>query len=491
MANKGNPSWKKGGPSPNPTCRPKVRKDAAEPRQDGFVNALIGLGTTGRDKMLGGTWQASLVNDASAMEIWRASDMAARIVELVPDEEIRQGWELEIAEAEHSDDTDEQVTGTLEDLGLNEALRTARCYENAYGGGAILMGINDGQSLSRPLDLESVISFDYLTPLEPRELTPASYYEDPRAPKYGEVELWNLTAIASGFSSSGNSFPVHESRLILFKGSRVSRSNYTGRAGWGDSIFTRLVPVLSSFDNAWSASSALLTDFAQAVLSIDGLANAMAQGGDGVLRERLDAVNLGKSYINTVVIDKLDTFERKATPISGLPEMLDRFCNRLAAACGIPVTLLMGEAPAGLNATGDADIRAFYDRVRASQHRRLRPAIETAVKAMLGALKIQEPESWSVCFKPLWQPSEKEQAETRLLQSQIDEKYQTLGVLSSEEIRKARFSTDEFSYSTQIDVEDTASLDAEAQADADAAQAQLEMTLAAETSADAPPESAE
>ena len=42
----------------------------------------------------------------------------------------------------------------------------------------------------------------------------------------------------------------------------------------------------------------------------------------------------------------------------------------------------MGQAPAGLNATGDSEIRWFYDRVAARQRRELQPALKRLVKLL-------------------------------------------------------------------------------------------------------------
>ncbi len=63
------------------------------------------------------------------------------------------------------------------------------------------------------------------------------------------------------------------------------------------------------------------------------------------------------------MLDKKDSFTRVQTPLTNLSDILDRFATRLAAAADMPVTLLMGMSPAGLNATGESDRAFFYDRV--------------------------------------------------------------------------------------------------------------------------------
>jgi hypothetical protein len=84
------------------------------------------------------------------------------------------------------------------------------------------------------------------------------------------------------------------------------------------------------------------------------------------------ALHQARSVLGAYLIDADgETFERKATPIEGLSDLLEQFALRLAAAIEVPVSLLMGQAPAGLNATGDTDVRWLYSRVKSRQNTEL------------------------------------------------------------------------------------------------------------------------
>src|SRR5690606_36742543 len=154
------------------------------------------------------------------------------------------------------------------------------------------------------------------------------------------------------------------------------------------------------------------------IWKIKGLAEIVSLDKNEELANRIAAMELARSIVRATVIDSEgEEFERKQTPVSGLPELLDRLATRLAAAADMPVTLLMGQSPAGLNATGESDIRFFYDRISAAQELEIKPKIEHLVRLLLkshdGPSKGKEPDKWSVEFSPLWQQSEKEIAETR------------------------------------------------------------------------------
>ncbi len=463
------------------------------------MNDLTGIGILGRDKTLGSAANVSFlpdaVSDIQALNLWRGDAIAARVIEAIPNEALRQGWELQIGDDEppaaykppepdpaatakntiakpgvppiaRKDVVDkgakglqETISKQLQDLGLLAAIKDAMCFQRAYGGGAVLIGANDYTTdLREPLDLKRVKSVDWLTSLERRELIPRYFYNDPRAPKFGQPAIYQLVPIVTGAPVDNVYHPqymeVHESRLLIFPGIRVSRYMMTTSGqGWGDSILTRVITALRDYQSAHQSGAQLLADFSQAVYTINGLSDMIEQDGPGALIQRLIGVDMSRSIARAILVDANgEKFERQSTPMSGFPEMLDRFSTRLAAACDMPLTLLMGQSPGGLNATGESDIRFFYDRVASVQVLQVAPAIIRMVDICLAAMG-EDPGSTnhSVRFKSLWQPSEKEMAEAHFTQAQADAVYVTNSVVSPEEIALSRFGGDRFSYDTHID----------------------------------------
>lgn len=419
-------------------------------RVDGWMSALLGHGTT-RDKRAYSQFHAPAVNWQENTELWRGDDLAGRIVETLPNEMMRQGWEL-CVEGEDGKDIAADVQTLLEDLCTDEKLWMGLCYERALGGGATLIGANDLDNFDKPLEVTRVKELNFLETFEPQELIAERWQRDPTKSGFGKPVLFRLNPVSTG-GSTRHSILIHESRLITFPGIRVSRRQVTTQAGWGDAVLTRCRETLRDFQTSWAAAGILAADFAQSIWKIKGLAELIALDKDKELQTRIAMMEFGRSTVRAAVIDaEGEEFERKMTPISGLPELLDRFATRLAAAADMPVTLLMGQSPAGLNATGDSDIRTFYDRVKSMQHRKLRPALEKLCRVAFTALGYDEPEDWYIEFNPLWQPTEQEQAQTRLTQAQVDQIYVAgLGVLGAEEVRKARFGGRKWSGNTQVD----------------------------------------
>jgi phage-related protein (TIGR01555 family) len=372
-----------------------------------------------------------------------------------PEEEGMQETDLSEAKA-----ISELMMNRCDDLDVLNKVRQALYFSRAYGGGAILVGANDGEmDWSKPLREDRIQSIDYLNVLEPRELLPVFYYGDPRAPKYGEPMIYQLNRImiAGEVPADQAYLRIHESRLIRFDGIRVGRRQIVANAGWGDSIFTRVIQVTQDFQNVWQGAALIMSDFGQAVLKIKGLAEMVAKNGKNAVQARAQAVSLSRSVANMVLLDSEEEFSRMPTPMSGFPEMLDRFCNRLAAALKTPVTILMGQAPAGLNATGQSDLEWFSNQVRAEQQRHLRRPMERLIKLLFldkaGVTRGLEPNNWSVNFPSLKQMSDLEKAEIRLKTSQADASDVQNDILLPAEVAKSRYGGDEYSTETQVDLE--------------------------------------
>ena len=53
----------------------------------------------------------------------------------------------------------------------------------------------------------------------------------------------------------------------------------------------------------------------------------------------------------------------------GIKDMHEAFMTEVAGAAEIPVTKLFGRSPDGMNATGEADMRNYYERIASLQRR--------------------------------------------------------------------------------------------------------------------------
>lgn len=446
-------------------------------RWDSFVNAFTGLGGT-RDKRTGAQFVRDAALDEETLDsLYHNNDLAAKLCDTYPEEALRQRFTIKVeddgadtpaptdpgADAPRTDALDPQelskaVKAKMEDLGLVSKVQDAAIWGNVFGAACVFMGADDGRSPELPLVPERVRAVRFLSVYDRRDLQVAKRYSDPLAPKYDEPELYRFTNRLAGTNGDATKpvQDIHESRLVFFYGSRTAKRRRAENNGWPHSKLQKAYEVIRDFETGWSSASYLLQEASQAVYGVHGLLDIIASAdGRAKLETRMQVIDMGRSVARALVIDaEGESFERKATTFSGVPELLDRLCARLASAFGIPVTLLMGQAPAGLNATGASDVRAFYDHVQSYRTDVLGPAIEKIARLLiLEANAGKEPDSWCIEWPSLYQPTDKEQAETRQIIASTDKTYVDMGVVSAEEIALSRFGAGGYSAETTIDLQ--------------------------------------
>lgn len=430
------------------------RRDAAPVhpamRADGWGNVITGL-LSNRDKRTGAVSTVDIVTDIQARDMWRGDDIAKRVIEVLPREAMRRGYDLKFDNDDSDGDADgaKEVMNEAESIGLDQALVKVAMYERAYGGGAIFPVMEGALGdLSQPLNEKGIGKITALHLLEPRELYPFTWYTDIRSPKFGRPSVYRMIPLFAGGVLSTPMALIHESRLAILPGLRMTRLPQPGTLlGWGDNVITAMYRVLADFGMSWGHVASLLQDFAQAVLQMEGLDNLTTRDRGRAARDRLEQIDLVRATMRMIVIDKRDSFTRQQTPMTNLAEIMDRFATRLAAAADMPITLLMGMSPAGMNATGESDRAFFYDRVSALQHY-ITPVVEHILRLIMlsldGPLGGVEPDVWSINWKPLWAPSEKEQADTRWTNMQAVAAAVDKVIITGEEARASLQASDPY-----------------------------------------------
>lgn len=435
-------------------------------RLDGWSNVLTGLGGA-RDKRLGNSFgNAPRISHQRELlsEMYHGDDLVGRIVDLPSQEMYREWIELTAGTAEGTDpDIGTAIMQAMDALGVRTAFTDCEAWSDLYGGSLLLLGVDDGNDPGDPLNFDSIKSLDWVTVLDRFDVEVNSFYEDPLADKFGMPETYRLVGSAGDAKTSIEekaSFNtiVHESRTIRFDGVRTSRRKRRENNGWGDSVLERYVEVIRDFQAASGGIMHLLQDFSQAVFKIKGLAKALGADKEGLVIKRLQMLDIARSMVRAVPLDAdAESFERSGAGVAGMADLYDRMMMRLSAATGIPVTLLFGRSPAGMNATGESDIRLFYDHIAARQETQTRPRLEYLIEVMLnarlGPTGGVEPETWSFTFNPLYQESSKEKAETRKLVAQSDKIYVNLGVVTQDEVASSRYGGDSYSSETILDDE--------------------------------------
>jgi len=444
---------------------------AFKQRLDSWANALTGLNTS-RDK----TTQTLPVFDQilspfTLEALYHNSDIAARIVTAIVEEAFREAWEIECEDPDAEGESDEVKTQKLEleadfkRLAVKRKLKETMVWGRLYGMSGALLGVEDGVSdQAEPLDEEAVRDVRFLTVLDRRDLTPTTWYGDLSEEKFGEIAQYIVQPVGvyMGASINGiNSVPpvvVHESRLVKFGGELTSKREKQRNQGFDYSVLQKCFRALQLTDNNWQSCSTLLADMGQGVFKIKGLIDMIAQQPD-VMNQRMQLVDMMRSTVRAIILDAGDgksgpaeDFTRIATPLNGVADMLVQTWNRLACAARMPLMVLMGSKPAGLNTQGEEDLEWWYNSIEAEQREKIQPAAERILRLCAIARGFGNADKWTIKFGQLRRATAKDQADIDLKRAQRDTAMITAGVWTPEEVAMSR-DADPSGITTVIDVD--------------------------------------
>lgn len=418
---------------------------AGKPRQtnaDGWSNVVASLGNSA-DPVNATRYAPDMQLDISTLDsVFSGDGIGKRVVNIPVDDAMREGIEAE-----------ESLLLELGRIGWKQEVADAARWARLYGGCLLLALVDDGQELDQPINYNRIESVVGLRAYDRYQVTwtTADLDQDYTSANFGRPAFYTITPI------NGGSFKVHYSRVYRFEGEAVPEYVRARNNGWADSSLQSVYQSLSRYGMMNAASANIVRDFVQAVLGVKDLAAMLQQGQDEEIAKRAKIIDLTRSVANMVMLDADgETYEKKASSVAGLADLIDRAALNISGATGIPATKLLGRAPSGLNSTGDNDIRQWYDVVKAYQGDELSPAVTWLIdllKAQKSWAKSARPESYEFVWPSLWQPSEKEWAEIKHINAQTDAIYIDRQAVDAEYITHLRYGQGQYQPDITITLE--------------------------------------
>lgn len=426
-------------------------------RLDGWLNELTGLGVAALDKSVNALHQLS---NRRADEYWEGlfhgDAMARRVCEKVPNEMCRAGFELSMGDEADAHDIATAILDTLRDLRVVHHLKHGMTWERSNGGAAVFLGIDDGEADPlEPLDETRIRRITHLAAIDKSRIEARSWY-DSTTPKAGMPETYWLRAIDGDRQQA--QLAIHESRLLIFPGGLVTHQMRVRLQGWGHGVLESVHEILADYNMSWRGLSHMLQSANQEVWAFKGFLNAMASGTDAMreyFSKRLAISHMSMGPNRPVIIDaEGEHYARHASQFTGIPETIREMCHRVAAACDMPMTILFGMSPAGLNATGESDLQWWYETIAAMQSERLEPHLRRVITLLM--LSKEGPtggrliENWEIKFRPLKQMTPLEAAQHRKTVAETDQIYIASQVLGPDEVAISRFRPEGWAMDTKI-----------------------------------------
>lgn len=410
-------------------------------KKDGLVNYNTNLGIKTANSFF--QYNNQDLTDSQIEAIYYTNGLGARIVDIVVEDALRGFLE-----------TDVETLKELKRLKVKQVLTQVGCLGRLYGGAILVAFVQDARSMEKPLDeryIERVIKFKVFSRYQIHSLNiQTDYCTDPSSEFYGELEYFYLKNEVNASSAHNAFIKIHRSRCIILTGQRVSAkklANSNDMDGlFNSSVLNRVYSALKNYVVSQEASTEILHDFIQTILKLEGLAQKMStREGKNEINRRLRELEQRRSIDKTILLDGSDseTYEKQASGVGGLADVLDRLMLAVSAASGIPATRLFGDSPSGMNATGKGDLQCYYDTVRAYRAEQLEPAIDFVFKLLFAQKSWKnKPVSDAWEFVSLTAPTELEQAQIRKIYAEIDCLYIDRGAIDATEIAQERLYKD-------------------------------------------------
>ena len=380
---------------------------------DGYANAAAFLGEDS-PLLSAGTFQRSNLTADTALltTAYRESWLVKRIIDM-PCEDMTRAWfsvstgmreealhDLKRLEARHS---------------VKQEIANAIRWARLYGGALALMVIRDEEDrLEEPLDPERLMPdcFQGLLVLDRSQGVEPSLelVSDLDDPDFGLPEYYTVDLEAG----EARSVRIHHSRVLRFVGRELPQREMETENYWGASELEHIWDELMK-RSATSANIAQLVFQANlTTLKISSFGEVLAIGTDAQKKKVLEAIaqeNRMRTSYGIQVLNRDDAMETHSYSFGGLSEVYELFMMDMAGAAEIPATKLFGRSPQGMNATGEADLRNYYEMIAQLQERMLRPALEKLLPVMAISCWGYAPEDMEIVFQPVMTTSAADRAE--------------------------------------------------------------------------------
>ena len=379
--------------------------------QDSLVNLVSGLGTS-RDKRTA-TEFGYLELDQSYLGILYRNWLFGKVVD-IPADDMTRKWRTPKSPSLSIDDI-KDFKAAEKKLKVRSVVNSALKWARLYGGAAIIMNVNDGLGTPEdPLELDRIGEGDLesLVVVDRYDLTAARVnYRDIT----GEFRLPEFYQMAGGGY-------IHESRIIRFDGYDLPWYDFQRNNYWGGSVCERVYDEILNAKITTQSISSMIFEASVDVITVKNLfERIMNKKGLESIVKRFQLAQMTKSINKALIIDQdNETFTKHATNFGGLPSMISEYLSVVAGAADIPATRMLGQSAKGFSATGEGDLKNYYDMISSRQETDLYDTLGELDEVLVRSVFGHPVDDWDFVFNPLWQMTAKEIAEINKMNMETD-----------------------------------------------------------------------
>lgn len=413
-----------------------LRPPGSRRTTDSFQNFAINLGMGTNNALSASTYGFNPITRNRQLLEWihRGSWLGGMVVDVVADDMTRSGIDIVC------DAAPEDVEGVQQDLirtgtwdGVRDTVMNSRLY-----GGSIGVIMIDGQDPETPLDPDRIgkNQFRGVYSLDRWMVEPSlNDLVAEMGPYFGLPKFYTVTSDVPGLRMRR----VHYTRVIRMEGIRLPYWQRVSENLWGISVIERLYDRMVAFDSATQGASQLAYKSFIRTIKVKGLREIIGVGGPAyqALVASIEFMRQFQGIEGVTMLDGDDEFvPHTGGNMTGMSEIILQLGQQIAGATQIPLVRLFGQSPAGLNSTGESDLRTYYDGIAQQQAKTLLVPMNVIVRAaaLSGGWKI--PDDYQVVFRPLWQLSEEQKSEVANRDTQTVSQAEERGLISQQTAMK-------------------------------------------------------
>lgn len=315
---------------------------------------------------------------------------------------------------------------------IQDKFRKLAELDGFYGRGHLFIDVNntEGELLAVPLRLSSslikkgTLSFRVV---EPMWAYPNRYNaQNPLADDFYRPSTWFVMAQE-----------VHRSRFMTLVSREVPDMLKAAYSFGGLSMSQMIMESVGFWQKTRKAVSDLISTFSTMVFETD-MASVLEGGGSENLESRVKIYTNYRDNSGVFVVNKGtgETLTNVSTPLGTLDHLQAQSQEHIASVAGIPLVVLTGITPSGLNASSEGELQVWAQRVHSMQEH----LFNEPLKFVIDAIQVDQFGSIDpeivFDFEPLKEASEEEEGKAKRNEAEMDQIYANIGWIGPEEGRQ-------------------------------------------------------
>ena len=324
----------------------------------------------------------------------------------------------------------EEIKARFEDLKIQSLFREALVHDGFYGVGHIAVDMKRNGDTELPLVLDPKTfkkgSLRAFRNIEPMWVTPVMWNGyDPLAPTFYKPETWVAL-----------SRTMHASRIKQVISREVPDLIKPAYNFGGISMSQLIEPYVDRWLKTVSGVNRLINNFSLIILKTNMQA-VLSGEPDGDLLRRLQMARKTGDNMGAFALDKNEEeLEQIAVPLSGLAELQQQAVDHMAYPTHLPLVVLTGVTPSGLNATSEGEIEVYHDWNRSEQNAVIRSPLKWVLDIVQLDLYGEIDDEIGFEFRPIKQLTGEALANIKRTEAERDVAMVEIGAIGPDEVRE-------------------------------------------------------